>query len=190
MSNSSSRIAPTSWQRSSAGTLDQPLDDNTRVDTVSEAPQALANIDRNEPLLSNQPDRSARTSVDSARTLKEIESGNVDEGTPALTPATSFSSAADDSDTDFQSAYSTSPRDSYMSMETGDFPDRNSDEDADDEEAPPQPRRVRSRMSDYATPHTRARVSSIATVTSSRRSYGKETISSRNKSIQKGRTPS
>lgn len=101
------------------------------VDTISSSatprraasPRADQRISQVEPQVESSADEG--TVAGSNQTLRKIASGaslsalspsdTATPSTPALTPAIGF--ITDDSDTEFQSAYSTSPRDSYVSFD-------------------------------------------------------------------------
>lgn len=75
-------------------------------------PQVESSADEGTVAGSNQPLRK----ISSGASLSALSpSDTATPTTPALTPAIGF--ITDDSDTEFQSAYSTSPRDSYVSFD-------------------------------------------------------------------------
>lgn len=111
--------------------------------------------------------------------------------TPALTPG--ISTTTDDSDTDFQSAYSDSPRASYGGFDGAKA--RSSSTEAFDGESPKRPRMTENEpgapveqiQDELSVPSARERASSTATTILLERpsSYNEETVVPRNRSSRK-----
>ncbi|KAJ8702592.1 hypothetical protein PTI98_001296 [Pleurotus ostreatus] len=140
-------------------------DDGT-LSTVSNSRLVVTVPDNTTPTKAQESDAdvshlSANASTVSSATARPISPSQLTPTTPALTPVTA--SVTDDSDTDFQSAYSTSPRESY-----GDFDVAQNAADADLDDRVPAPLKL-----DYHHPdnlpvfakNRRERLSSTSTAT-------------------------
>lgn len=113
------------------------------VDTISSATPRRAPSPQAEQKLSGHVDSQIESSADEGtvsgptQSLRKIASGAslsalspTKPSTPAIAPAVGF--ITDDSDTDFQSAYSTSPRDSYVSFDGRQTPHYHDSDDSTD----------------------------------------------------------